>query len=100
MTVSCMGARIPDGLCQGYIQGMVSSTESDASKGLPAINGDLQDVAHGIHQEFDQQLDPQAVDECLTRVAAQFDDATVRSFVPLLVRRYVKDELHERLQHA
>jgi hypothetical protein len=79
---------------------MVSSTEFDASKGQPEINGDLQDVAHGIHQEFDQQLDPQAVDECLARVAAQFDDATVRSFVPLLVRRYVNDELHERLQHA
>jgi len=40
------------------------------------------------------------VDECLSRVAAQFDEATVRSFVPLLVRRYVNDELHERLEHA
>jgi hypothetical protein len=33
------------------------------------------------------------VDECLSRVGAKFDDAKVRSFVPLLVRRYVRDEL-------
>jgi len=57
-------------------------------------------VAQGVHQEFDDQLDPRTVDECLDRVAAEFDDAKVRSFVPLLVRRYVSDELHERLEHT
>lgn len=57
-------------------------------------------MAHGVHQEFDERLDPRAVDECLERVAAKFTDATVRSFVPLLVRRYVRDELQERLEHA
>jgi hypothetical protein len=50
-----------------------------------------------IHQEFDQRLDPQVVDECLNRVAATFENATVRSFVPLLVLRYVSDELHRCL---
>jgi hypothetical protein len=30
-------------------------------------------------------------------VAARFVDARVRSFVPLLVRRYVRDELKARL---
>lgn len=79
---------------------MVSSEAFDARQGRPKVNGDLQDVAQGVHQEFDEQLDPQAVDECLARVSAQFDDATVRSFVPLLVRRYVNDELHGRLTHA
>jgi hypothetical protein len=79
---------------------MVSSTAFDASPGRPRINGDLQDVAHGIHQEFDQKLDPRAVDECLERVAAEFADAKVRSFVPLLVRRYASDELQGRLEHA
>jgi hypothetical protein len=79
---------------------MVSSTAFDATPGRPAISGDLQDVAHGVHQEYDERLDPQAVDECLTRVAAEFDDAKVRSFVPLLVRRYVNDELQELLEHA
>jgi hypothetical protein len=79
---------------------MASSTASAARQDRPEINPDLQDVVHTVHQEFDEKLEPQAVDECLGRVAAQFDEATVRSFVPLLVRRYVNDELHERLAHA
>jgi hypothetical protein len=79
---------------------MASPTLSDARQGRPKINPDLQEVAHGVHQEFDERLDPRAVDECLTRVSANFDDAKVRSFVPLLVRRYVSSELHERLEHA
>jgi hypothetical protein len=79
---------------------MVSSKPLGARTGQPRIQGDLQDVAHGVHQEFDEQLDPRAVDECLARVAAKFTDAKVRSFVPLLVRRYVSDELQERLEHA
>jgi hypothetical protein len=73
---------------------------SDARREDPKINGDLHDVARGIHQEFDELLDPQAVDECLDRFAAKFVDAKVRSFVPLLVRRYVSDELHERVEQA
>jgi hypothetical protein len=73
---------------------------SDTRQDQPRINPDLDDVVHTVHQEFDEQLDPQAVDECLNRVAAQFDEATVRSFVPLLVRRYVVVELNERLQDA
>lgn len=77
---------------------MASSTMSDARQGEPTINPDLQDVSQRVHQEFDGQLDPRVVDECLNRVGAQFDDATVRSFVPLLVRRYVRDELQDRLE--
>jgi hypothetical protein len=75
---------------------MASSTISDPRQDLPKINGDLTDVAHGVHQEFDQLLDPEAVDECIDRVAAKFVDAKVRAFVPLLVRRYVRAELRER----
>jgi hypothetical protein len=54
-------------------------------------------IAPLIHQEFDDWLDPRAIDECLAKVAARFVDARVRSFVPLLVRRYVRDELKARL---
>lgn len=86
--------------CQVYIQGMVSSTPFGTRSGQPTVQGDLQDVAQGVHQEFDDKLDPQAVDECLARVAAGFSDAKVRTFVPLLVRRYVSDELQGRLGHA
>jgi hypothetical protein len=83
-----------------YISDMASPTALDAHSGRPAINADLQDVAHVVHEEFDERLDPRAVDECLAHVAAQFADATVRSFVPLLVRRYVRDELQARLVRA
>jgi hypothetical protein len=64
------------------------------------ISADLQDLAHQLHEEFADRLDPDDVDECLARVATKFNDAKVRSFVPLLVRRYVRDELHERLAGA
>lgn len=53
-----------------------------------------------MREEFADRLDPEDVDECLARVATKFNDAKVRSFVPLLVRRYVRDELHERLAGA
>jgi hypothetical protein len=79
---------------------MSSSTAFDPSSGRSEINPDLQDVAHRIHEEFADRLDPREVDECLTRVAAKFDGAKVRSFVPLLVRRYVTDELDTLAQHA
>lgn len=76
---------------------MARATLSDAPEGGPRISPDLQDVVHGVHQEFDASLDPRAVDECLNRVGATFDDAKVRAFVPLLVRRYVRDELNEQV---
>ena len=79
---------------------MASSTVFDAHLGQPEIRADLQVVAHQVREEFASRLDPAAVDECLNRVAATFDDATVRSFVPLLVRRYVRGELHASLAHA
>jgi hypothetical protein len=79
---------------------MASSTAPDARPGQPEIRADLQDVAHQVHEEFANRLDPAAVDECLDRVAAKFDDATLRSVVPPLVRRYFREELHENLAHA
>ena len=63
----------------------------------PEIHADLHAVAVFFHQEYDDLLDPCVVDQCLDQVAARFTDATVRSFVPLLVARYVRDELHARL---
>jgi hypothetical protein len=55
-------------------------------------------VARTIHEEFDQQLDATAVNASLERVSAMFTDAKIRGFVPLLVRRYVNEELHERVE--
>ena len=79
---------------------MASSTVSDPLQQRPKINADLSDVAQRVHEEFDERLDPRSVDECLNRVAAKFDNVKVRSFVPLLVRRYVRDELNELLACA
>ena len=79
---------------------MASSTSFDPGVGGTKINADLQDVALQVRQEFSDRLDPSDVDECFARVAAKFNDAKVRSFVPLLVRRYVRDELQERLSGA
>jgi len=61
------------------------------------IPSDLHEVANQMHKDFDDRLDPSTIDECLVNIAAKFDDAKVRSFVPLLVRRYVRDELDARL---
>jgi hypothetical protein len=83
-----------------YVSPMASTAAFDINNGRPEIPADLQDVAHGVHQEFDERLDPQLVDQCLSTVAATFADARIRSFVPLLVRRYVGEELHTRLGHT
>ena len=66
------------------------------SRPSPGIDPDLHDVAQRVHAEFDDRLDPRIVDECLDHVAAQFAGASIRSFVPLLVRRYVREELQAR----
>jgi hypothetical protein len=79
---------------------MASSTTFDPRHDAPKINGDLQDVAREVHEDYDELLDPTTVDESLERVSAKFAKATVRSFVPLLVRRYVNDELRERVGQA
>ncbi len=63
-----------------------------------SVDSDLPRVALLVHEEFDDHLDPGEVDECLRGVAARFDGATVRSFLPLLIRRYAREELQQRLR--
>jgi hypothetical protein len=82
--------RLPEEQCLAQVG---ERRQGSPDRRLPRVNGDLQGVAEGIHREFDGCLDRRVVDECLSRVGAKFDDAKVRSFVPLLVRRYVRDEL-------
>ena len=59
----------------------------------------LAHAARQLHDEFDPLLGSAQVDECIAEVTSRFADATVLSFVPLLVRRYVRDEL-QRLPHS
>ena len=94
--MGCMAAAV----IRGYVAGMASPQALDAGSGRPKINADLLDVADQLHREFANRLTSCEVNECLYQVAAKFEDANVRSFVPLLVRRYVRDELQARLAHA
>ena len=80
-----------------YVSDMTGLAASDSYPGSLKINPDLQDVVRQVHLEFADLLDPQEIDACLVRVGAKFDNAKIRSFVPLLVRRYVRDELQETL---
>jgi hypothetical protein len=79
---------------------MTSSTTFDPRQDPPKISGDLQDVARGVHEQFDEVLDPATVDASLERVSAKFADAKIRGFVPLLVRRYVSEDLHKLIEVA
>jgi hypothetical protein len=79
---------------------MASARALDARPGNPGINVDLQGVADQLHREFADRLEPGEVDECLKRISARFEDAKVRSFVPLLVGRYARGELQARLACA
>jgi hypothetical protein len=56
----------------------------------------LAHTARQLHDEFDARLGPRAVEECIAEVAGRFAHATVLSFVPLLVRRYAREELLRR----
>ena len=79
---------------------MASSSPVGSDAAPPSVDQDLHDVSHLVHEEFDEHLDPHDVDQCLQRVSARFDGATVRAFVPLLVRRYVREELLGRLRQT
>ena len=77
---------------------MANLSSVDSRAGQPEIDSELHDVAHFVHEEFDDLLDPRAVDECLSQVTARFEGAPVRVVVPLLIRRYVSEELKTRLR--
>src|ERR1035437_5738759 len=61
---------------------MASSTTFNPRQNPPKINGDLQDVARRVHQEFYEQLDATVVNASLERVSALFTDAKIRGFAP------------------
>ena len=79
---------------------MTSSTTFGPHQDPPRISGELQDVARGVHEKFDELLDPATVDASLERMSAKFADAKIRGFVPLLVRRYVSEDLSKLIDVA
>jgi hypothetical protein len=56
----------------------------------------LQHTARALHEEFDERLGAATVADCVAEVTGRFADATVLTFVPLLVRRYAREELLRR----
>lgn len=78
---------------------MPSSTTT-ARESPTQIPADLHETAHRLHEEFDERLDPRVVDQSMVTIAATFADARIRSYVPLLVRRYVSEDLHARIKQA
>ena len=72
--------------------------DSKRAPDQPEVDSELHAVKHLVHEEFDEQLDPGAVDETLNSVTSRFTGAPVRVFVPLLVRRYAREELKSRLR--
>jgi hypothetical protein len=79
---------------------MANSSQVDTTSSQPGIDSELHGVAQFVHEEFDGQVDPQVVDEYLNKVSARFEGAPVRVFVPLLVRRYAREELMTRLRQT
>jgi hypothetical protein len=57
------------------------------------LHPELRDVATRLHAEFDHHAGAPAVDRVLDEVAGRFAGAPVRSFVPLLVHRYARQDL-------
>jgi len=58
----------------------------------------LEHAGRLLHEEFDDQLGAGHVDAVITQVKGRFTDATVLTFVPLLVRRYTREELLTHLE--
>jgi len=65
-----------------------------------ALSLDLAHVARSLHEEYDQRLGSDLVESEIELVAAKFDDARVRGFVPLLVHRYTEQALDVDCQEA
>ena len=70
---------------------MTSSPHKSAAQ--PPLNSDLTQVAQSLHQQYDSSLGSELVTRKIQVVADRFAAASVRSFVPLLVRRYAGAEL-------
>ena len=46
-----------------------------------------------LHEEFDEQVGPERVDARISEVVQTFADATVLAYIPLLVRRLVREQI-------
>jgi hypothetical protein len=64
--------------------------------GPAELSSDLVAVATSLHNQFDHELGAAVVTGEIHQVADQFETATIRSFVPLFVRRYAGEGLRAK----
>jgi hypothetical protein len=53
----------------------------------------MDQVVHRLIASFENELPPERVTSTVTRVYRQFDNRPIREFVPMLVERFVREEL-------
>jgi hypothetical protein len=64
------------------------------------LTGDLSIVVETLHETYDDRVGAAVVDTEIQQVADRFADATIRSFVPLFVRRYAGAKLRDHSHHS
>jgi hypothetical protein len=62
--------------------------------------GQMSDVERRLMREFSGVVPPDEVSRCVTRVAAGFDEARVRVFVPVLVERVARQWLRDAVRES
>jgi len=61
---------------------------------------EMSDVERRLTREFSGAVPPDEVRRCVTRVAAGFDEARVRVFVPVLVERLARQWLRDAVRES
>ena len=65
-----------------------------------ALSPDLVSLARSLHQKYDERLGPDLVEDEIELVAEQFNDAAIRTFVPLFIRRGAEAALSSDCESA
>jgi hypothetical protein len=56
---------------------------------------ELAAIERRLLEEFVDSVPPEVVQRCVLGIAARFDQAHVRTYVPILVERMARDWLHD-----
>lgn len=54
----------------------------------------LTELSEKIWHDLSEQVPRDQIDHLVVEAAAQFEDATVTTFIPLLIQRQVRERLH------
>lgn len=60
----------------------------------PQSADQLSDLSEKIWHDLSEQVPLDQIDHLVVEAAARFEDATVTSFIPLLIQRQVRERLH------